>query len=1233
MGMSFALVHYHYLGQVVGSQVKAVLTALIFDKSLNVSNNGVDDWTDGKISNLITVDSQRIESALLYANMIWSEPMALAMVLAILFYNLTWSALSGLVLLIIGAKCLDYSMGWLVSRRVAINVQVDRRTSSLLEALRNVRFLKFHAWEPYFLGQIHGARANEVRQQHGLLNLQSTIMSLSTSLPTYAAMFSFIIFMVANGSITAEEAFSSLALFNCLRKPLNILPMVVSQLTDAWVSIQRIEAFLLTSDHQETVVWDYSAANVVAVSDGCFTWDRDFATDIIDKHPSTEIDEAIIQENTPLLSGNEGSSTLRNVRPSMALQDISVSIKQGELVAVIGSVGSGKSALILALAGQMTKVRGTVTLGASRSICYQTPWIESGTVRDNILFGKPWRQAWYDQVVEACALQPDLNTWKNGDATSIGEHGITLSGDQKQRINLARAIYADADLLLLDDPLSAVDADVGHHIFHKAILGLLREKTCLLVTHKRGVLSQCDRVLWLEKGGIKDIEEFPGSRFRETLSGALPNQDIKQPARPEGTEHRTPSNGALGGTEHGCDLETIIEKETQGSGSIERSVYKAYFSASGSILHWPLLLFLLLISQVSGIFTGIWLSLWVDNNLDWDRRVYVFGYVFLAALQSTLVWAYIRHASIVGLQASDVLFQMALRRVLFAPMSFHTANPVGRLMNLFSSDVNQLDNGVSGTIRDFFMLIGIAFSTFLLVSIQFPVFITSFPVIALAMYYTSSYYRASRQELKRYETVSRSSVASKAIECITGRQTIRSFGAQGVFNRKLRHAIDEASNFTFLLSASQQWLNIRLDTLGNFLLLFIGALIVVSGDTIPASMSGLIMTYAIAVVQILPAIVSQTANVETSFITVERMLCYGSVIPNEISTSAMIPPPTWPEAGTIKMKNVTLRYRSDLPAILHNINLTFDVGTKIGIIGRTGAGKSSLLNVLFRLYPLEAGSVTIDHIDIANVDLHSLRSRLSIIPQDPALFQGTVRSNLDPMGEYSEEILGDALYKVGLYPHLTLDGEVQADGRNYSLGERQLLALARALMRDSRILVCDEATSAVDLETDRAVQRTIQEAFRGRTVICIAHRLQTVIGYDRICMMDQGRVVAFESPDMLFEMNEEFREMYRRLIRINRKGRPFSTCSVCHNTPCPRPEEHSKLKREAEAKSSKNITDQFGLFTNCPETLVVIAQQRPREYGAAGTAPASAAGTVACETRVLCFVVVCAVCGAVLLGR
>ncbi|KGO64470.1 ABC transporter, integral membrane type 1 [Penicillium expansum] len=1126
MGMSFALVHYHYLGGVVGSQVKAVLTAMVFEKSLRLSNNESNEWTDGKISNLITVDSQRIQSALLYANMIWSEPVAVIVALTILFYNLTWSALSGLLLLGVGAKGLEFSMGWLMSRRMAINAAVDLRILSLLEGLRNMKFVKFHAWEPYFLRQISDVREAEFQQQHKLLSLQSTIMSLSTSLPSYAAMLSFIIFATIHGGLTAAETFSSLALFNCLRKPLNILPMVLNQLIDAWVSLQRIESFFMAEDEQKTIEWDFNAANVIEITNGYFSWNYAADGDILSPK---------INEETSLLSVHEESNMPGSKISSLALSNVNLQVKPGELIAVAGPVGAGKSALLLALAGQMSQTRGHVVLGATRSFCSQVPWIESGTVQENILFGKPLLQPWYDEVVEACALKPDLKTWEYGDATYIGEQGITLSGGQKQRLSLARTIYADTDLLLLDDPLSAVDADVGQHIFNKAILGLLRGKTCILVTHQTHIITQCDRVLWLEKGHIKASESLSNpSSGDEMLSHLIPTQENYQQKHLKNAEHGGLSNEDHEAVHSTQDQNMVIDSETQKSGRVHGSVYKTYLSASGSIFHWPILFFLLIVSQIAGIFTGVWLSWWVDNTLGWDNRAYILGCILFGVAHSVLAWVYLRQASFTGLRASDNLFKAALQRVLYAPMSFHTANPAGRLMNLFSSDVNQLDNGVSGSVQAFFLLVGIAFSTFLLISVQFPLFVLSLPVIALVVSYTSAYYRASRQELKRFETVSRSTVAGNTAECIAGRQTIRSFGVQQNFQSRLGVAIDEASNFSYLMSASQQWLNLRLDTLGNILILFVGALIVMSDNSIPASMSGLLMTYALAVVQIIPGIVSQTAEIENSFITVERMIHYGNEIPTEMSVSATVPPSTWPETGTITMKNVSLRYQSNHPQALQDVSLTINDGEKVGIIGRTGAGKSSIVSVLFRLFPLEYGSVVIDNMDIANLNLHSLRPKLAIIPQDPTLFQGTVRTNLDPSGEYPDDVLCNALRKTNLYPQVHLDREVQPDGKNFSLGERQLLALARVLVRDPRILVCDEATSAVDQDTDRAVQQTLLDAFQHRTVICIAHRLQTIIRYDRICMVDQGKVVDFQSPLRLFDTNAEFRQMCE-LNHITRK--------------------------------------------------------------------------------------------------
>ncbi|KAI9038101.1 P-loop containing nucleoside triphosphate hydrolase protein [Aspergillus affinis] len=1081
MGMSFALVHYHYLGQVVGSEIKAVLTALIFEKTLRLSTTENSEWVDGKISNLITVDSQRIESAILYANMIWSEPIAVIIALVILFYNLKWSALGGLILLVTGAKGLDLSMGWLISGRVAVNAELDKRTASLREALQNMKFVKLHAWESYFLSRISDSRANEVHHQHTLLNIRSMTMSLSMSLPSYAAMSSFIIFMTVHGYLTAAQAFSSLALFNCLRKPLNILPMVLSQLIDAWISVKRIETFLSIDDQEEKIIWNFDAVDAVEITDGCFSWDSTARNEVSEdcSFPMTEEEDSMESDN--LLRVGTEANTPTNSNTPFILSDINLHITPGELIAVAGPVGAGKTTLLSAIAGQITQIRGRLVLGSRLSFGSQIPWIESGTVRENIIFGKDFRKPWYDQVIEACALKPDLETWTQGDVTCIGEKGITLSGGQKQRISLARTIYADTDLILLDDPLSAVDEDVGQHIFKKAIRGLLRGKTCILVTHSERVLGRCDRVLWLEKGRIISSK----SSYHSQPSSELVLRTVHTPE----SYAQNSSDAATGFRHSNRPQETLKNAEDQ------------------------------------RISTGVWLSWWVDGIFRLSHLSYAGIYVLLGFIQSTLLWAYLSQAAVVGLRASDNLFKAVLRRILYASMSFHTANPSGRLMNLFSHDVSQLDNGVSDTIRAFIMLVGTAFSTFLLISVHFPAFVASAPAIALVSYYTSRYYRASRQELKRHETVSRSNIAAKVTECIAGRHTIRSFGVQEVFQRRLNVAIDKASNASYLMSASQQWLNLRLDTLGNTLIVFVGVLIVMSSSPISPSMSGLIMTYALAVVQIVPAVISQSAELESSLVTVERMIFYGKETPVETSESAVMPSSTWPATGSITMTNVCLRYRSGLPQALRNVSLKIDGGEKIGIIGRTGAGKSSIISVLFRLFPLEHGSVFIDDMDVADVDLHCLRSRLSIIPQDPTLLRGTVRSNLDPAGEYEDHVLYEALRKASLYPQLALDREVHSDGSNFSLGERQLLALARSLVRNPAILICDEATSSIDQDTDRTVQQSLLDAFCKRTVICIAHRLRTVIRYDRICIIDQGSIVDFRSPLDLFDTNAGFRQM------------------------------------------------------------------------------------------------------------
>ncbi|EON98628.1 putative multidrug resistance-associated protein 2 protein [Phaeoacremonium minimum UCRPA7] len=1112
-----------------------------------ISGDGV-GWSNGRVVNLMSVDTYRIDQACGLFHIIWTAPISCTITLVVLLINLTYSALAGFALLVIGMPVLTRAIKALFVRRAVINKVTDQRVSLTQEILQSVRFVKFFGWESSFLNRLEDFRAREISMIQVLMAIRNGIMAISLSLPIFASMLSFITYSLSHHDLQPAEVFSSLALFNGLRMPLNLLPLVIGQVTDAWSSLKRIEDYLLAEEQEEEVVWKSDGPNAIEMHDANFTWERTTtqAPEGTATVPTEKKGEGKKQKggNKDDSKGVQKSgdysedtgSTLVEEREPFKLTDINFEIGRDELVAVIGTVGSGKSSLLAALAGDMRKTSGEVVIGASRAFCPQYSWIQNTTVRENVLFGKDMDRQWYKEVIKACALEPDLDMLPNGDMTEIGERGITISGGQKQRLNIARAIYFNADMVLMDDPLSAVDAHVGRHIFDNAILGLLKGKCRILATHQLWVLNRCDRIIWMDEGKIQAVDTFENLMkghvgFQQLMESTALEEKKEGALITDGDGEEAPKKKRKKG-------KTLMQVEERAVSSVPWSVYGSYVRASGSILNAPFVIGLLLLSQGANIMTSLWLSYWTADKYGLSMGAYMGIYAGLGATQAMLMFAFMFSLSVFGTNSSKTMLRQAITRVLRAPMSFFDTTPLGRITNRFSRDVDVMDNNLSDAMRMYFFSIASIVAVFALIIAFFHYFAIALVPLFFMFMFATSYYRASAREVKRFESILRSNVFAKFGEGLSGVASIRAYGLKDRFISDLRTAIDDMNSAYYLTFSNQRWLSVRLDMIGNALVFTTGILVVTERFNVPPSIGGLVLSYILAIVQMIQFTVRQLAEVENGMNAVERLLYYGTQLEEEAPLHTIEVRPSWPEKGEIVFDNVEMRYRAGLPLVLRGLNMHVRGGERIGIVGRTGAGKSSIMSTLFRLVELSGGHITIDGLDISTVGLNDLRKRLAIIPQDPTLFRGTVRSNLDPFNEHTDLELWSALRQADLVPRdaqyseetgapnvrdpsrIHLDSVVEEDGLNFSLGQRQLMALARALVRGSQIIVCDEATSSVDMETDDKIQATIASGFRGKTLLCIAHRLRTIIGYDRICVMDQGRIAELDEPLELWKKED-----------------------------------------------------------------------------------------------------------------
>ncbi|TGJ86280.1 hypothetical protein E0Z10_g2488 [Xylaria hypoxylon] len=1183
---SIAASHFTYTGMMLGGQSRGVLTSMIYEKAMMISSRakaggishdktpepdstdksnknknadtngnsntmkskkGKDQnakgdlkndvgWTNGRITTLMSIDTNRIDLACSFLHLAWASPLACIITLVLLLINLTYSALTGFALLVIGVPVFTMAIRKLFHRRKAINKMTDKRMSLTQEIIESVRFVKYFGWEPAFLDRLEQIRLKEIHAIQALLATRNGINSISLSLPIFASILSFVTYSLTDHGLEPAKVFSSLALFNSLRIPLNLLPLTLGQASDAWSSLKRIEQFMLEEEREEGMVWKPEGEHAIELRSASFTWEKTH------KQQKAEGQDAVQGKDTKPKTDPEKSGTIESKASSdnegepFRLQDVNFKAGRNELIAVIGTVGSGKSSLLAALAGHIRKTNGDAIFGASRAFCPQYAWIQNTSLQNNITFGKELDEDWYQKVIEACALQADLDMLPHGDQTEIGERGITISGGQKQRLNIARAIYFDADIVLMDDPLSAVDAHVGRHIFDNAILGLLRGKCLILATHQLWVLDRCDRIVWMEDGKIQTIDTYENlmnnhQGFQALLEPTAPKEKQEGEGIAADTKELTPVDDTADPKKPDKHKKAapLMQQEERAEDSVPWSVYSAYVRASGTILNAPLGLLLLILSQGANISTNLWLSFWISDKFQYSTGLYIGVYVALGVAQALLLFAFSLLLSVLGTNSSKAMFQQAMTRVLRAPISFFDITPLGRIINRFSRDVDVLDNNLSDAIRMYLVTVGSANAIFILIIAYFYYF-----TIALVPFYifyigAATYYRSSAREIKRYESILRSKVFARFSEGLSGVASIQAYGLKDRFINDLRSSIDSMNAAYYLTFANQRWLTMRLDALGNLLVFIVGILVVTSRFSVDPSISGLVLSYVLSVVQMLQFSIRQLSEVDKGMNSVERLRYFGVELEQEAPLHTIDMRESWPEKGEIIFNNVDMRYRKDLPLVLQGLSIHIKGGESIGIVGRTGAGKSSITSALFRLVEISGGSITIDNIDISRIGLLDLRSRLTIIPQDPMLFQGTIRSNLDPFDEHTDMALWSALRQSGLTqtdektedrrdngPKIHLDSIVEENGMNFSLGQRQLMALARALVRDSRIIVCDEATSSVDMETDKNIQLTMAAGFRGKTVLCIAHRLQTIIGYDRICVVDSGKIAELDTPANLY---------------------------------------------------------------------------------------------------------------------
>ncbi|EJU04810.1 hypothetical protein DACRYDRAFT_114129 [Dacryopinax primogenitus] len=1250
----------------MSTRLKAELMADIYEKSLRRKDfSGVANKEDpkqkekdpsvktqadvGKIVQLMSGDVEKISIMAVFLYNIYTAPFEIAIALVFLYQLLGWSAFAGVAVLVIAAPLNTIMSRRMIKLATGVSAARDKRMGVLTELIQAIKFIKFFAWENQWIDRAMKARQEELNWL--VKNFINSLLfrALFANVPALVSICSFWVFVAQGHELTVSTAFTAIALFDMLRQPLNLLPYFVVRFLETSVSFVRIDAFLAEPD----------------VSDDVSSFKRPPPESTIPIDARLGAEEATFKWNENEEAKKKDAPGAEEQVNGAAeavfeLSDINIVFPIGKLSVVTGPTASGKTALLMALLGEMTMTRGKLLLpkdptqvdehGLRNSLSYaaQTPWLEQQSIKDNILFGSPLDAERYDAVINACALKPDFAMLEDGDQTEIGARGVALSGGQKARVALARAAYARTKTVLLDDPLAALDSHSARYVFEHLLQGpLMENRTVVLVTHHVDlVLPAAHYLVRMLDGRIDTQGQTKELREKGILSQIVVEeaaQAKEEDKKVEAAEHKDPESEAVEGSKapNGTaqaptqtkKARRLVEEEAKAEGSVEWRIYRSYLLAS-SIAIWGLNLVFIILFQGLSISEKYWIKLWgqhysidsaarhvVASTSAWVPNT-VEGYIpSIQAIQHVLspiqgvsgdvnttgfspsaspltmfnlpsardhpffyigIYAAIGMGAantavvdcifqtVAGYRGSKVLFARLLKTVVRAPIRWFDTTPTGRILNRFSRDTQTIDTELPGSLRASVAFLTAFIAAVLTVGIILPAFLLPALVIGVTYYTLTVGYLSTSRDLRRMESTTRSPIFSGFADMLDGITTVRAFSAEKRFFQALHAKIDKTQTFFWNMWMLNRWLLVRFDSLGA-LAVFLTTLIALSG-WIDVGMAGLTITLSMTFTMSVYWTCRFFSQLEMDLNSVERVVEYCD-LPSEapLIIEGHRPPAFWPSNSDsdhfVSVENLAVAYAVELEPVLHDISFSLAAREKIGLLGRTGSGKSTLAMSFLRFIDPRKGRIIVDGIDITTIGLQDLRSRITFIPQDAVLFSGTIRDNLDPFADHSDDDCWDALRRVHLISEsryntrrssqassrepsrpssptaddtsvasatvvadervvITLETQVSAGGANFSQGQRQLIALARALLRQSSMIIMDEATASVDFETDSKIQATIRNEFSNSLLLTIAHRIRTIIDYDRLLVLDAGRVAEFDTPiNLLNKESGIFKDM------------------------------------------------------------------------------------------------------------
>lgn len=1174
---------YYWIG-VSALSSQNLLYGKLYEKILTISSAAKKYQDTGKLMNLINIDVNAIYMYLQMSFFLVSSPIILVISIVLIIIEVQWAGAIGIFILFIGFYIQAKTQNVVLKYRKEMLKYTDQRSKAINEFISGIKIIKYYGWEKLVISRIEKIRNHEASTIYRQSLLRGVIDLISTFFPLVISVVVFAIYASNEGaSFQASKAYTVLTLFNMVQVPLRLLGFIIMNYTNSRAAIKRIDHFLKAEDRNEAAAIQDSSLpkGSIEIIDGNFAWDTKFSTyhfqqekHLLDKRKKEE--KKVLQVKVKDITNKykPHSSELNNDQKGfipneklLILSEINFSAKSGQLIAVVGRVGTGKSSFAHALLGEMTKTKGIVRLNGKISYVPQTAWLMNNTLRENVVFNNTFESEKYNETINICELNADLEQLPGGDQTEIGERGINLSGGQKQRISLARAVYEDSEIYIIDDVLSALDAHVGKNIYHNVIRKKLRNKTVVFVTHALHYVKEADKILVFkdgviaEKGTFKELTEDKNSEFNDlhVQYKKKKEKELQDKVGKEKEKKLLIDSPAIKQNLNENDKMrqgALLKTEERSLGSVPFKIYKFYISAGGTMITITTIV-MFIFAQVARILNDWWLSIWSQNKYFWEIGDYVGVYMGLAVVGSLLVFLRTAVFARFSLNTAMSMQRKLIKALMKSPMGWFDMTPTGRILSRTSKDQDSIDLNLPLSMQFCIVNILIVVGAIILSSTITPLFLAFLSVELIVYIYLIKKYLKSSREIKRIELNARTPVNSHFGETNNGLYIIRAAHKQALFFESFVAKSDQFSRAVQNNFYTTVWIGLRSDIFGSTLIgasVFFAALSKYFGALDDPGLMGLSISWLLQISQMLTFVIKLLGDTENYMNSVQRINGYIEENPSERNLNLEKPMEkemdSWPSRGAIKCINLEYKYREGLESVIKNISFDIHSHEKVGVVGRTGSGKSTLTLGLLRILELAnepEGKIIIDGKLAGELDLHCLRRNITMIPQDPVLFSGSLRSNIDPFDEYKDEDIIEGLKKVQIWEGLK-DGENQEfasdseklymkildGGSNFSLGQKQLICICRAIIRKSKILLMDEATASIDEKTDHLIQKMIKKEFKDTTVITIAHRLNTIIQYDRIMVLDKGTIVEFDTPLNLLERDDSF---FANLI--NEQGKEF----------------------------------------------------------------------------------------------